>query len=48
MIKKVGNKWVVSDANNKYLGTYDSKYDADKRIKQNEETKQKEKHKQKV
>ena len=34
MVKKVGNKWVVSSKSGKYLGTYSTKKEANTRLKQ--------------
>lgn len=40
MIKKVGNKWVVGSKEGKYLGTYETKQAAQRRLKQIEYFKQ--------
>lgn len=40
MIKKVGNKWIVGSKEGKYLGTYETKQAAQKRLNQIEYFKQ--------
>jgi hypothetical protein len=34
MVKKVGSKWVVGSKEGKYLGTYDTKQEAQRRLRQ--------------